>query len=114
MLNSKDICIFGATGKSYDILKFEIPHMVKKSQKMDLNGRMITSKQFKNHEMTKLPNIKVKYLEEIKSPATTTIYADNVAIHILSDKPIIVMIKNKGIAESYRNYFEFLWKQASN
>ena len=112
LINSKDICIFGATGKSYDALKFEIPHMAKKSQKIGLSGRMVTSKQFKNHEMSKLPNIKVRYLEEIKSPATTTIYSDKVAIHILNDKPIVIIIRNQGIAEGYRNYFEFLWKLA--
>jgi hypothetical protein len=73
---------------------------------------MVTSKDFKNHEMTNLPNINVKYLEEIKSPATTTIYSDKIAIHILSDKPIVIIIKNKEIAEGYRNYFNFLWKIA--
>jgi HTH-type transcriptional regulator, sugar sensing transcriptional regulator len=112
LINAKDICIFGATGKSYDALKFEIPHLIKKSQKVGLIGRMVTSRKFKNHEMTNLPNINVKYLEEIKSPATTTIYSDKVAIHILSDKPIVIIMRNKGIAEGYRNYFNFLWKIA--
>jgi len=108
---SKDICIFGATGKSYDILKFEIPHIAKRAQKLGMKGRMITSKEFKGHEMTHLKNLKVRYLE-VKSPATTTIYNDKVAIHILTDKPLIIIIKNKDIADGYRNYFEILWKIA--
>jgi len=112
LITSREICIFGATGRSYDILKFEIPHIAKKAQKKGLSGRMITSKQFKNHEMTKLPKIKVKYLEEIKSPATTTIYGNKVSIHILTDKPIIIIIKNKDVAKSYKSYFEFLWRFA--
>ena len=111
LIRSKEVCIFGATGKSYDILKFEIPHIAKKAQKLGMKGRMITSKQFKGHEMTKLSNLKTKYLEEVKSPATTTIYNDKVAIHVLTDKPSIIIIKNKDIAQSYRAYFEFLWKQ---
>jgi len=61
--------------------------------------------------MTHLKNLKVRYLE-VKSPATTTIYNDKVAIHILTDKPLIIIIKNKDIADGYRNYFEILWKIA--
>lgn len=112
LIKSKNICIFGATGKSYDILKFESPHIAKKAQKLGMKGRIITSKEFKRHEMTKIPNLKVKYLEEVKSPATTTIYDDKISIHVLTDKPIIIIIKNEDIAIGYRSYFEFLWKKA--
>jgi hypothetical protein len=76
-----------------------------------MKGRMITTKKFKKHEMTKIPYLKVKYLEETESPATTSIYDDTVAIHVLTDKPIVIIIKNREIAESYKNYFEFLWKK---
>jgi len=110
MMKHKDFCFFGATGKSYDVLKYELPHLAKKTVKLGLKGRMITSKEFKGHEMTKVKNIKVRYLEEVKSPATTSIYGDKVAIHVLTDKPIVVIIKNKDIADSYRSYFEYLWK----
>ncbi|MFH1839947.1 MAG: helix-turn-helix domain-containing protein [Nanoarchaeota archaeon] len=110
MMKYKDFCFFGATGKSYDVLQYELPHLAKKGVQLGLKGRMITSKEFKGHEMTKVKNIKVRYLEEVKSPATTSIYGDKVAIHVLTDKPIVVIIKNKDIADSYRSYFEFLWK----
>ncbi len=106
--------IFGATGTSYNLLKFEIPHLAKKAHAGGLKGRMIASNEFKKHEMTKLPNIKIKFLEEIKGPATTSIYEDTVAIHIITDKPLIIIIKNKGIADSYRAYFEFLWRIAKS
>jgi len=114
LIKSKEVCIFGSTGKSYDVLKFEIPHIAKKAQELGMKGKMVTSKEFKRHEMTRLPNLKVRYLEEIKSPATTTIYEDKVAIHVLTDKPVVIIIKNKDIAEGYRNYFEFLWKRAKS
>ena len=29
------------------------------------------------------------------------------------EKPYIILIKNKDIAETYKNYFEFMWKAAS-
>ncbi|MCD4666693.1 helix-turn-helix domain-containing protein [archaeon] len=112
ILKSKDICIFGATGKSYEILRFEVPHISKKAEKLGIKGRMITSLENKKQEMTKLKNLKVRYLDEVKSPATTTIYKNKVGIHVLSDKPIVIIIKNKDVADGYRSYFNFLWKIA--
>ncbi len=115
IIKSKNICIFGATGKSYSILKYEIPHIIKDAQKLGLNGRMITNKEFKNHEMTKLKGLKTKYVNKAKSQNTaTTIYSGKVAIHSLSDKPLIIIIKNKDIYETYKSYFEILWKTAKN
>lgn len=112
VMKSKNICVFGASGKSFDVLKFEIPYLAKKSLKMGMKGRMITSKRFAGHEMTKLPNLKTRFLEEVESHATTTIYDDKVAINIIADKPVIIIIKNKDVAEGYRSYFELLWKHA--
>ncbi len=112
VLKSKNICVFGASGKSFDALKFEIPYLAKKSLKAGMKGRMITSNKFRRHEMTKLPNLKARFLEEVESHATTTIYDDKVAINIVVEKPIVIIIKNADVADGYRSYFEFLWKTA--
>ncbi|MCK5373203.1 MAG: winged helix-turn-helix transcriptional regulator [Candidatus Aenigmarchaeota archaeon] len=114
VMQSTDVCVFGSSGKSFDILPYDIPSLVRKSLKTDMKVRMITHKEFKGHSMTRLPNISVRYLEEVKSPATTTIYGDTVAINVSTDKPIVIFIKNRDITESYKNYFEFLWKKAGN
>lgn len=111
MIRSKDLCVFGATGKSYDILRYFMPGIEKKAQKLGLKGRMITSHEFRGHKMTAFSDLEIRYLDAVKSPATTTIYEDKVAIHVLTDKPTVIIMKNKEIAESYRNYFEFLWVQ---
>src|SRR3989344_4820509 len=76
VLKSKNVFIFGATGKSYDILKFELPHLIKKAKNKGLKGKMITSPEYKAHQMSKIINIKTKYLETINGPATTMIYED--------------------------------------
>ncbi|MCK5290107.1 MAG: winged helix-turn-helix transcriptional regulator [Candidatus Aenigmarchaeota archaeon] len=114
VMQSADVCVFGASGKSFDIIPYDMPSLIRKSLKTDMKVRMITDKEFKGHSMTKLPNISVRYLEEVKSPATTTIYGDTVAINVSTDKPIVIFIKNRDVSESYKNYFEFLWKKAGN
>ncbi|MCK5474166.1 MAG: helix-turn-helix domain-containing protein [Candidatus Aenigmarchaeota archaeon] len=46
------------------------------------------------------------------SPVATNIYGNKIAIIIWTDTPEAIIIENKAAAESYRNYFEFLWKSA--
>ena len=43
--------------------------------------------------------------------AATNIYSDKVAIILWSkENPFAILIKQREIAEAYRNYFEMLWK----
>jgi|TARA_Y100000310_G_scaffold338021_1_gene426574 hypothetical protein len=57
--------------------------------------------------------IEIKFLESDSiTPTSTGIYADKVFTIVWSDRPILTLIKSKAIAESYRNRFNLLWKQA--
>lgn len=112
ILKSNSMVSYGATGKSFDILKYEMPYIIKRSVKQKFKGRVITHSKNKKHEMTKVRGINCRFLNTVESQATTTVYEDKVAINVYGIKPLIIIIKNKEIAESYRNYFAFLWKQA--
>jgi len=77
-------------------------------------------------------NIKIKHMvrrgREVKKPSKTTevrhiskktpsqgvinIFGDKVAIIIWSEKPEAVMIENKALADSFKDYFNILWKIA--
>ena len=50
--------------------------------------------------------------ENIYTPALIDIGKDYIATILFGENPICFVIKNKKIAESYRNYFELLWKTA--
>jgi sugar-specific transcriptional regulator TrmB len=55
----------------------------------------------------------VKYMPEgYISPAAIDIFSDYVYIFLWEEKPFVFMIKNKIIAESFKTYFEFMWKLA--
>lgn len=61
--------------------------------------------------LNSLPYTRAAYLpKEYDSPATTTIYGDKVAIFIWSENPLGILIEDKRMAKSYRNYFKLLWK----
>ena len=58
---------------------------------------------------------KVKYLKGYLIQNTTTaIFEDKVVNIIWQEDPIAVMITSKQNADSYRNYFEMLWKNKKN
>lgn len=65
----------------------------------------------KDHENT--PRTQVKYLpDNLSHPAIVHIYGDTILIAISSAKPLALVVKNKVMAESFRNYFNLLWKLA--
>lgn len=55
----------------------------------------------------------VKYMPKgYISPAAIDIFQDCVYIFLWEEKPFVFMIKNQLIAESFKQYFNFLWKIA--
>jgi len=110
LFKQKEISSFGATGRAYDYF-YENQALVKELTKRGFDARVITSPKYREHTMTKVKRVKTKYLD-IKSEATTSIFDEYVSIHILTQSPLIILIKNKEIAESYKSHFEILWKSA--
>jgi len=59
-------------------------------------------------------NTEVKYMPKgYISPGAVDVFEDYVYIFLWEEKPFVFMIKNKRIAESFKHYFNFLWKIAS-
>jgi len=110
MIKEEKFLAFGGTGRAYDLL-YEMPIITKQLEKKGASAKVIINPQYKGHEFTKYKNIEVRWLKT-KSEATTTIFGDYVTIHLIKDKPIVIIIKNKDIANSYRSYFKELWKIA--
>ena len=106
----KSFCSFGASAITYKML-YEAPRIAKEIEKEKITARVITHPDYRTHEMTKVKNIAYKYLDA-KSDATTSISGDRVIIHFVIEKPIMILIKNRKVAESYQNHFEALWKIA--
>jgi predicted transcriptional regulator len=56
-----------------------------------------------------------RYLpQQYYSTVSTNICGDEVALVLWNENPIIIKIKNRQVAESYRRYFEVLWQGAKN
>jgi sugar-specific transcriptional regulator TrmB len=107
----KDICVYGGTGKSYDVLKYEMPHIAKERGIKHIRGRIITADKLGGQPFTKLKNFNIKYIEEA-TPSSTMIFGDIVSIQVFDEKTSVILIESKSVADSYKKYFEFLWKTA--
>jgi hypothetical protein len=65
--------------------------------------------------LNKLPFTKARYLpKEFNSPASTEVCGDETMIAIWRRPPVIIKIKNRAVAEAYKNYFKLLWRNAKN
>lgn len=60
------------------------------------------------------PHTFFKFLpKEFEMPTSTEIYADKVSFFILlKESPMVILIENKEIADSFRKYFSHMWKTA--
>jgi len=71
----------------------------------------ISLKQTVGKDRAKEKFTEVKYMPKgYVSPAAIDIFEDYVYIFLWEEKPFVFMIKNKGIADSFKQYFSFLWK----
>lgn len=56
---------------------------------------------------------KVRYLpQEVASKSVTNIYGNKIAIILWSEIPEAIIIDDKSTAETYKDYFEFMWGKA--
>lgn len=108
----QDFLVLGATGKSFDILKYYYPHILKKAKDLKIKENCIANFSAKK-SMDKHPKeiIEVKYLPKGKNSKTTTIIYSNKIAHLSlnEDKIYIILITEDFLNESYKNYFNTMW-----
>ena len=107
------------------ILGFSEPTEKKESLRLFLSNMNLKSQQKKQKLKIILDNsvretlgkdrkeekyAEVKYMPKgYISPSAVDIFEDYVYIFLWEEKPFVFMIKNKAIAESFKQYFNFLW-----
>lgn len=109
----KEFLGFGASAGSYNILEYEMPHITEQIVSRGLKARIIASEKIRGHHSTKFRSIKMRYMKELTN-TTTTILEEDVFIFVFEENPYIIQINSKNVANSYRKYFEYLWKLAKD
>lgn len=106
----KDIIGWGATDR---IRKYLPDWFLERYIKEKAKKKLITRQLYVSGEGTlKGPGYIFKKLpKEFSSPVTFGAYSNKIVIFFWSETPIVIRIRNKEIADSFRKHFEFLWKR---
>ena len=110
--SKQDVLTYGSEGNFSNVLRFYFKHYLKRLEQTGISMKVIF-----NYDNSKKPFTwkfaDARYIsKQYKSPTETTIYGDKVAIFILTESPKVVLIKSKTVTDSYRKYFNILWKTA--
>jgi HTH-type transcriptional regulator, sugar sensing transcriptional regulator len=103
--------VFGAQGIFMDKFRPIADYYIRERKKQRIKQTIIYSESMRGIRTKKeLPLADWRFIpREYDSPATIWIYGDKVAITLWTDKPLVVMINNKKIRESYIKFFNLMW-----
>jgi len=102
----------GSVYNIFDILKNEFPHYLKVLEEKKTKGKMITSPE--NEENMKKTydnlNIQIKTMDKLENTTCFTIFNDKLAIYSLEEKPYVIIIEDKSVADTLTQYFNKVWE----
>ena len=106
--------VFGATGKFKELFHAYFIHFHNRRARLKIPLKIIFDERIKSEKREKeLTYSKIRYLpKHYIKPSTTFIYSDKVTIIIWSPEPMAFLIRSKNVADSYRDFFDILWKSA--
>ena len=104
--------VIGSEGQFTEKMPYYSPLFRKLKEKKKIKTRMLIRKGIVK-EKSKFTEYK-EIPSDVKSPATINVYDGKVAIFIWNEKPEAILIKNKDISESFKSYFNFMWKNAKS
>jgi len=107
----KENLVIDSSGRFKEKMPYYIPHFVKGLEKNRIKIRHIIRPGIESHP-SKTTTIRYLSKEAKETAVSTNIYADKIAIILWTDVPEAIIIENKAAADSYRDYFEVLWKAA--
>ncbi len=111
ILKSKtEILDFGAEYKIKEFLPYDYPKWDKERVKKKIHMRIVANIRIKP---TTIPLTKIKYVpSEFDSSVSTYVFDGKVALIMWVENPLGILIEHKSVYESYKNYFDYLWKTA--
>lgn len=115
---NKEIFILGFSEQEYATksLRIFLKNMNRKSSTKKQKLKILLDSSVKKtlgKDRQKEKYTEVKYMPKgYISPSAMDIFEDYVYIFLWEEKPFVFMIKNQRIADSFKQYFNFLWKIA--
>lgn len=111
----KDYVVFGAPEASLKIMgEHYWLNVVQRAKEVNIKAKLLFNQSIRSHgEKNKSKNNKVRYFNKKFEPLTeTNIQGDRVAVIVWTEEPILFLITDKVVADTYRQYFEDMWKKS--
>lgn len=106
----KENLVFGSEGQFVERMPIYSKQFLREQVRRKIRTKLIVRKGRKA-EGSKVTE--VRYVpEDVESPVVTNIYGNKIAVLLWTDTPEAVIIENKASADSYKAYFNLLWKIA--
>lgn len=115
LIVGEEILVNGANCDVDETLKFFFPRYNRIRKEKNIKCRMIFDKKFKDEKklsskLKEIPLSKIKFISNFnKSPTSQYIYGNNVAIVVWSENPLAILIRQKEIAQGFKDSFEIMW-----
>lgn len=106
--------VFGATGRFKEIFHAYFIHFHNRRAKLRIPLKIIFNETVrKERRQRELRLCDIRYLpKSYITPSTTYVYGDKIAIILWSPEPMAFLMRSRSVADSYRSFFEILWKTA--
>ncbi len=102
--------VLDGEGQFIKRMPYYAAHFIKQLNKKEIPIRHIARK---GCDINTSNNAQVRFIDKkSKSTAAINIYANKVAIIIWTERPEAVIIENKGLADSLKEYFNIIWAKA--
>lgn len=111
---AKEVLIFGDAVNVNEIVKYYFPHFDNERVEKNIKVRMLFDQSAKKEPYLKtIPLAEIRFVKKgNKSPVSTNIYGDKISIIIWDETPKAILIAEPALANSFRSYFEFIWRAA--
>lgn len=108
----KEILVFGDAVNVNEILKWYFHKFDKQRTMKNIKVRMVFDKSaMKIKELKKIPLASIRFVPKGYGSSTSVyVYGNNISIVVWSEEPKAILIREKAIADSFRNLFEFMWR----
>lgn len=115
MKKGEAIYFFGVPGSAYDRMEAYYSDWNERRIRKGIDSYTVFTDEAKNQEYVRQkmrqPRTYLRFLPKgVLTHAWVEIYRDTVVIAMNYQKPMSIVISNKFVADSYRHYFDLLWK----
>jgi sugar-specific transcriptional regulator TrmB len=102
-------CVMDSEGQFFERMPYFAPQYIKQLERKNIKVKHLVRE---GRDVKPSKTTEIRFIaKKTKSEAAINIYGNKVAIIIWTEPPEAVIIENRAVADSFRDYFEILWKQ---